>query len=198
MNAAAPASPTSTHSTDDDAPNGQNAAALPPPGPGDVAAAIPAMAARLARRFIQTGRSRPRVRSSPDDPRYGRPRRARFIRTAAPDATGPVLRPTIRVTAVRRTAAVIYGTAARFRSSRLFGSRRQPQSPAPASSIRTTTARACARPARRRAPAPATGAVPQRSNPAPTAGRCSSPRCRRKSSRKSGPRSFRRTCAARK
>ena len=59
---------------DDDAPNGQNAAALPPPGPV----------------------------MSPSDPRYGRPAGAPvYSDRGAPMPTGPSFHPTIRVTAVR-------------------------------------------------------------------------------------------------
>ena len=88
---------------DDDAPNGQNAAALPPPGP--VLSPSDPRYGRPAGAPVYSDRGAPTPTGpilSPDDPRYGRPRRARFIRTAAlrrPRVRS--FRPTIRVTAVR-------------------------------------------------------------------------------------------------
>ena len=84
MNAAAPAQPDFDALDDDDAPNGQNSAALPPPGPV----------------------------LSPGDPRYGRPAGAPvYSDRGAPMPTGPIFLPTTRAMAVRpvlrfiRTAA---------------------------------------------------------------------------------------------
>ena len=107
---------------DDDAPNGQNAAALPPPGP--VMSPSDPRYGRPAGAPVYSDRGAPAPTGpilSPDDPRYGRPAAPRFIRTAAlrrPRVRS--FRPTIRVTAARPVRrAVIY-------ADRPPGSQQQP------------------------------------------------------------------------
>src|SRR5699024_2186038 len=102
---------------DDDAPNGQNAAALPPPGP--VLSPSDPRYGRPAAAPVSSDRGAPIPTGpvlSPDDPRYGRPARCcrpaipvmaarpphRSIRTVAPRSRRVrSFHPTIRVTAAR-------------------------------------------------------------------------------------------------
>ena len=191
MNAAAPAHADFDALDDDDAPNAQSSTALPPPGP--VLSPTDPRYGRPAGAPVYSDRGAPMPTGpilSPDDPRYGRPAGAPvYSDRGAPMPTGPVLSPDDpRYGRPAGPPAVIYADRpARFAAAGLFGSRRQPHSrrrhrlserrprwPAPAGGDR-------------RAPAPARSR--NRSNPpsAPTAGRCSLPRCRRKSSRKLRP-----------
>ncbi|MET0876357.1 MAG: L,D-transpeptidase family protein, partial [Tardiphaga sp.] len=80
---------------DDDAPNGQNAAALPPPGP--VMSPSDPRYGRPAGAPVYSDRGAPTPMGpilSPDDPRYGRPAGAPvYSDRGAPTPTGPVMSP---------------------------------------------------------------------------------------------------------
>src|SRR5258705_4307262 len=80
---------------DDEAPNGQNAAALPPPGP--VLSPSDPRYGRPAGAPVYSDRGAPAPTGpilSPDDPRYGRPAGAPvYSDRGAPTPTGPVLSP---------------------------------------------------------------------------------------------------------
>ena len=80
---------------DDDAPNGQNSAALPPPGP--VMSPSDPRYGRPAGAPVYSDRGAPTPTGpilSPDDPRYGRPAGAPvYSDRGAPTPTGPVLSP---------------------------------------------------------------------------------------------------------
>src|SRR6185295_8402031 len=80
---------------DDDAPNGQNAAALPPPGP--VLSPSDPRYGRPAGAPVYSDRGAPMPTGpilSPDDPRYGRPAGAPvYSDRGAPLPTGPILSP---------------------------------------------------------------------------------------------------------
>ena len=124
---------------DDEAPNGQNAAALPPPGPVLSPERSAAMAGRPAAAPVYSDRGAPMPHGS--DPFARRSALRPSGRSAAGDLCGPPARcrssPPIRIAA---TAAF----------------------PAPASSIRTTTAPACARRGRSATrPAPPARSQPQ-------------------------------------
>src|SRR3954452_19518700 len=151
---------------DDDAPNGQNAAALPPPGP--VMSPSDPRYGRPAGAPVYSDRGAPAPTGpilSPDDPRYGRTAPAPvYSDRGAPTPTGPVLSPDDP--GYGRPAgppAVIYG-------DRSPGSQQQPaysdrgDSRIPGAGIvYPNDDRAGLRPpgAVGAAPAPATGALPQ-------------------------------------
>ncbi len=172
MNAAAPAQPDfDALDDDDDAPNGQNAAALPPPGPV----------------------------LSPSDPRYGRPAAAPvYSDRGAPMPTGPILSPDDpRYGRPAGPPPVIYADRPPGGSQQPAYSDRGDSRIPGAGIVYPNDDRAGLRPPgaigalhRRRAGAPARSRNRSSLRSAPTAGRCSSRRCRRKSSRKSARRSL--------
>src|SRR3954462_176304 len=151
---------------DDDAPHGQNAAALPPPGPG-MSPSDPRYG-RPAGAPVYSDRGAPAPTGpilSPDDPRYGRTAPAPvYSDRGAPTPTGPVLSPDDpRYGRPVGPPAVIYG-------DRSPGSQQQPaysdrgDSRIPGAGIvYPNDDRAGLRPpgAVGAAPAPATGALPQ-------------------------------------
>ena len=186
---------------DDDAPNAQSSTALPPPGP--VLSPADPRYGRPAGAPVYSDRGAPMPTGpilSPDDPRYGRPAGAPvYSDRGAPMPTGPVLSPDDpRYGRPAGPPAVIYaGPSRRFAATDLFGSRRQ--------SYSRCRHRLSERRSRWLASAGGASAPPERSrnrsNPPSelTAGRCSLPRCRRKSSRMLRPcAAAAATCAARK
>ena len=155
---------------DDDAPNGQNSAALPPPGP--VMSPSDPRYGRPAGAPVYSDRGAP----TPTGPILSRTIRAmaarpvlRFIRTVAPDADGPD--PFTRRSALRpsgRSAAGdLWGPPARSQQQPAYSDRGDSRIPG-ASIVYPNDDRAGLRPpgAIGAAPAAATGALPQPQQPA--------------------------------
>src|SRR4051794_560225 len=154
---------------DDDAPNGQNAAALPPPGP--VMSPSDPRYGRPAGAPVYSDRGAPAPTGpilSPDDPRYGRTAPAPvYSDRSAPTPTGPVLSPDDpRYGRPAGPPAVIYG-------DRPPGSQQQPvysdrgDSRIPGVGIvYPNDDRAGLRPPGGIGESPATGALPQPQQPA--------------------------------
>ena len=198
-----PAEPDYDLLDDDEAPNAQSSTALPPPGP--VMSPNDPRYGRPAGAPVYSDRGAPMPTGpivSPDDPRYGRPAGAPvYSDRGAPMPTGPILSPDDpRYGRPAGPPAVIYADRPPGSQQPAYSDRGDNRVPG-AGIVYPNDDPACVRPA---LSAPHLPAPPERfrnssSSPsAPMAGRCSSPRCRRKSSRKPAPRSFRRTCAARK
>src|SRR3954454_11501020 len=150
---------------DDDAPNGQNAAALPPPGP--VMSPSDPRYGRPAGAPVYSDRGAPTPTGpilSPDDPRYGRPAPAPvYSDRGAPTPTGPVLSPDDpRYGRPAGPPAVIYGdrSPGSQQQQPVYSDRGDSRIPG-AGIIYPNDARACLRPPGGIGEAPATGALPQ-------------------------------------
>ena len=156
---------------DDEAPNGQNAAALPPPGP--VMSPSDPRYGRPAGAPVYSDRGAPTPTGpilSPDDPRYGRPAGAPvYSDRGAPMPTGPILSPDDpRYGRPAGPPPVIYGDRPPGGSQQPAYSDRGDSRIPGASIVYPNDDRAGLRPpgAIGAAPAPATGALPQPQQPA--------------------------------
>ena len=189
---------------DDEAPNAQSSTALPPPGP--VLSPTDPRYGRPAGAPVYSDRGAPMPTGpilSPDDPRYGRPAGAPvYSDRGAPMPTGPILSPDDpRYGRPAGPPPVIYADRPAGSPQPAYSDRGDSRIPGSGIAYPNDDRLACVR---RRLSAARPPASPERSrnssNPPsePTAGRCSLPRCRPKSSRMLPLRSFRPTCVARK